>query len=99
VLLALSQIVAGSVALGGSGCAAALPPLPFRPTPVPIRITVVVGDAYTHVQGDPRDPQQSSSAQLVADGAIQQWAKAAEATLQGKVALTVRAADMIHSSF
>ncbi len=90
---------AGGVTAALSSCAASLPRLPFRPTPVPTRITVVVGDAYTHVQGNPRDPQQSASLQLVPDGAIQRWTKAAEVTLQGKIALTVRAADMIHSTF
>ncbi len=91
--------LAGGVAAALSSCATPLPPLPFRPTPVPTRITVVVGDAYTHVQGNPRDPQQYSSLQLVADGAIQRWTQAAEATLQGKVALTVRVADMLHATF
>jgi hypothetical protein len=96
---AVLSALASGFEVAHSSCAASLPSLPFRPTPVPICITIVIGDTYTHVQGDPRAPQQYASLQLVPDAAVQRWIAAAETTLQGKIVLSMRAADMIHSTF
>ncbi|MGI8912408.1 MAG: hypothetical protein ACR2JY_01240 [Chloroflexota bacterium] len=94
-LQGLAQIVVGSATFGFTGCAAALPRLPFQPTPVPTRLTVVVADAYTHVVGDLK---QYSSLQVAVDGAVQRWVTAAQGTLPRNVVLNVRVIDMIHGS-
>jgi hypothetical protein len=70
--------------------------LPFRPTPVPTAITIVVGDAYVRASGD---AAQRATQTMQVDSAVMKWAAAAAEALHRQVALTVRAADLLHATF
>jgi len=85
----------GGAALPLASCRAPAPQLPFGPRSAQLPVSLVVGDAYIHVEGNTRD---RNSLVTVADEAVRKWAAAAQEALGGRTALRVRVADLAHGT-
>lgn len=94
VLHGLLGAIGGAASLLAS-CTAPAPRLPFGPRPASLPVTLVVGDAYVRVTGNPQD---RNSLVTVADATLQKWAATAQERLQGRAMLGVRVADLAHET-